>query len=141
MLLLKFNKEDFKKCKGVVDVFNTMGISRPDDKDAVKEKCEVNFADEEVFGKRAYYANTFISNDTYNYILDIMKEVPDYQGREKSKNKLSHAAMQWVNYSPISSGPRFEKIKDMVGEINDSVLYIVTPDDEMYKEDPSVGVA
>lgn len=126
MLLLRFNKEDFKKCKGVVDVFNAMGISRPDDKQAIKDKCEVCFSDEKVFGKRAYYANMVMNDETYNYILDIMKEVPNYKGRKNPKNRLSYAAMQWVNYCPLSSGPRYEKVKEEVGEINENVLYLIT---------------
>ena len=118
MLLVKFELNDLEKCKNVADVYRAMGIG-------VKkgDPQDLNFNNKEVFGKRAYYANLFINKNTEKKIKDIL-------GREKS--------LDWFNYAPVSGGDRYEEVENEIGEINESVLYIVTPEDKFYIEDPTV---
>ena len=112
MLLVKFELEDLEKCKTVSDVYRAMGIG-------IKEgdPQDLNFSNQEVFGKKAYYANLFLHPDTDSRISKILGE--------KSG---------WFNYAPISNGDRYTEVEHEIGDINESVLYIVTPEDEMYEE-------
>lgn len=116
MLLVKFELEDLEKCKTVSDVYRAMGIG-------IKEgdPQDLNFSNQEVFGKKAYYANLFLHPDTDSRISKILGE--------KSG---------WFNYAPISNGDRYTEVEHEIGDINESVLYIVTPEDRFYIEDPRV---
>ena len=128
MLLSKFNYDDLDKCKSVKEVFEVMGVGGD----------ELPFTNKEVFGEKAYYRNMFIADETYQKVLEIMKPIPNYKGHKNPKNRLSYAAAQWCNFSPMSNGPRFEQVKELVGgEINRSVLYILTPKDELFEEEPT----
>lgn len=124
MILLKFNLEDFDDVKNVDDVYRAMGIAIKD-----TDKGEASINDEEVFGTKPYYANMFMDDGTFNYIADKMKKLD-------KESKVSGYAFQWANLAPISNGPRYEKVKELVGEINRTVLYIITPEDELYEECP-----
>lgn len=136
MLLLKFNYDDIEKCKSAEDVYRMFGIGVAEKDDGYT----VHMTDEKVFGKRAYYRNMVMSQEAYDAVLDVMKKIPNYKGMKNPKDRLSYAAIEWVNYSPMSSGPRYEQVKELAGgEINRSVLYILTPDDELYEEAPTSG--
>lgn len=133
MILRRFNLEDIKKCKTVEDVFEMMGIGLDE-----KSEQDLNVRNQEVFGKRAYYANMVMNEKTFDAIFDQLK----YQGQdEKSKRNdrmPSSAALQWMNYSPISNGPKYDKVSEATGGISEDVLYIITPEDSLYEEDPTV---
>lgn len=131
MLLLKFELEDLKKCKSVSDVYRAMGIGINED-----DSQDLNFNNKAVFGKRAYYRNLFVTDRTYNEIHDILEKVPNYKRRSAKKDKIHIHAFQWSNYSPMSSGPRYQALESIIGELNDEVLYILTPEDNLYEEDP-----
>lgn len=121
MLLVKFELEDLEKCKSVSDVYRTMGIGVKED-----DPQDLNLFNKEVFGKKAYYKNMFITDATYKRVLDLMEKL--------DKKKLGKNSFSWVNFAPLSNGSRYEKVKEQLGDLNDSVLYIVTPEDEMYEE-------
>lgn len=125
MLLVKFELEDLEKCKTASDVYRAMGIGIKED-----DPQDLNLFNKEVFGKKAYYKNLFITNATYKRILEIMEKT--------DKKKMNTSSFNWINFAPLSNGSRYEKVKEQIGELNDSVLYIVTPEDEMYEESPSM---
>lgn len=133
MILRRFNLEDIEKCKTLEDVFEMMGIGLKE-----SSKQDLNIRNKEVFGEKAYYANMIMNDKTYTAIYEQLKP----QGKRwynRSGNRMPSAdAMQWTNYSPISSGPRYEKVKEAVGEISEDVLYIITPEDSLYEEEPTV---
>lgn len=133
MILRRFNLEDIKKCKTLNDAFEMMGVGIKAD-----SKQDLNINNKEVFGKRAYYANMIIHDKTYNAIYEQLKS----QGKKwynKHGDKMpSPDALQWTNYSPISNGPRYEEVEKRMGGISEDVLYIITPDDDLYQEDPTV---
>lgn len=133
MLLLKFDLDDIEKCKTLEDVFEMMGVGLSD-----KSEKDLNINNKEVFGAKAYYANMVMSDATYNRIYEHLKPLGKKWYNRNGGRMPSAAALQWTNYSPISSGPRFEAVKERVGEINDSVLYIITPEDDLYEEEPTV---
>ena len=121
MLLVKFELEDLEKCKTVSDVYRAMGIGvRKDDPQ------DLNLHNKEVFGRKAYYKNLFLTDATYQKILKLMEDA-DYKG---GRNKV----WTWVNFAPLSNGPRYDKVREALGDLNDSVLYIATPEDEIYEE-------
>lgn len=117
MLLVKFDLKDLEKCETVADVYRAMGVG-------VKEgdPQDLNFYNKKVFGKKAYYANMFINPETASKVKDIL-------GKEK--------VLDWFNFAPVCDGDRFTEVENEIGEINESVLYIVTPEDKFYIEDPS----
>lgn len=133
MILRRFNLEDIEKCKTLEDVFEMMGIGLKE-----SSKQDLNIRNKEVFGEKAYYANMIMNDDTYLKIYEQLKP----QGKKwynRSGNRMPSAdALQWTNYSPISSGPRYDKVKEAVGEISEDVLYIITPEDSLYEEEPTV---
>ena len=120
MLLVKFDLQDLEKCKTVADVYRTMGIGVT--KDDVQD---LNFDNNEVFGKRAFYANLFLNPKTSEKISNILHESSKLHG--------------WFNYSPVTGGERYDQLENEIGEINESVLYIATPEDKLYIEDPHAG--
>lgn len=133
MILRRFNLDDIKNCKTLDDAFEMMGIGLRED-----SKQDLNIRDKKVFGKRAYYANMIMNDKTYNAIYEQLKP----QGKKwynRSGDRMPSAdALQWTNYSPISNGPRYEKVEQMAGGISEDVLYIITPEDDLYEEDPSL---
>lgn len=133
MLLLKFDLDDIEKCKTLEDVFEMMGVGLKED-----SKNDLNIKNKEVFGEKAYYSNMIMSDATYNRIYEHLKPLGKKWYNRRGERMPSEAALQWTNYSPISSGPRFEAVEERVGEINDSVLYIITPEDDLYEEEPTV---
>ena len=135
MILRRFNLEDIEKCKTLEDVFEMMGVGIKED-----SKQDLNIRNKEVFGKRAYYANMIMHDKTYNAIYEHLNTVGKKWRNRKGDEMASQAALQWVNYSPISSGPRYEEIERRAGGISEDVLYIITPEDDFYQEDPTVGI-
>lgn len=127
MLLLHFELDDIDKCFSVTDVYNMMGIG-------VKEEDpqDLKLSDKDVFGKKAYYKNFILSEKTSNRIYEHLKE--------SSKGTLRDPGFEWSVFGPISNGERAEQVKERIGELNDSVLYILTPEDDLYEEEPSEGV-
>lgn len=126
MLLVKFELEDLEKCKSVPEVYRAMGIGVKKD-----DPQDLNLYNKEVFGKKAYYKNMFITDATYKRILDLMEKI--------DKKKMGKNSFNWINFAPLSNGSRYEKVKEQLGDLNDSVLYIVTPEDEMYEESIEVS--
>lgn len=127
MILRRFNLDDIKNLKTLDDAFEMMGIGLKED-----SKQDLNIRNKEVFGKRAYYANMIMNDKTYNAIYEQLKS----QGK---KNRMPSAdALQWTNYSPISNGPRYEEIEKLAGGISEDILYIITPEDDLYQEDPNL---
>lgn len=124
MILLHFNKEDFKNCTTVKEVFEAMGIG-PDGK--------YDFTDEKVFGKEASYYNMVMHKDTFEYIGDIMKKASGISSR-RTRTEYGVEYLKWVNYAPIVTGARVTLLKEVVGELNPNVLYIITPEDSLYLE-------
>lgn len=135
MLLRKFELEDIEKCRTVDDVFEMMGVGLRAD-----SKQDLNIRNKEVFGEKAYYANMIMSDDTYMKIYEHLKPLGKKWYNRSGNRMPSAEALQWTNYSPISSGPRFDAVKERMGEVNDSVLYIITPDDDLYEEEPTVAM-
>jgi len=134
MLLLKFDLGDIEKCKSVLDVFRMFGIAMNEG-----DPQDLKLNNKEVFGERAYYANMFISDETYKRIYEHLDTIGGHRNNRHGEKFPSDEAMRWVNYSPVSNGPRYDAVAKIAGEINDSVLYIVTPEDELYEEDPIVA--
>jgi len=135
MLLLRFDLDDIEKCNNVSDVFRMMGIG-------IKENDpqDLKFNNKEVFGEHAYYANLAMSDDTYHRIYDHLQNTGKKNKTRLGKELPSDEAFAWLNYSPLSNGPRFDAIKEAAGgEINDSVLYIITPGDSLYEHDPNLN--
>lgn len=130
MLLLKFNLEDIDKCTNVTDVFRAMGIGIYED-----DPQDLKFTNKEVFGDKANYQNIFINDKTSNYIYDLMNKYGDRISNRFGSKLPSSQAIAWSSFAPTSSGPRYDKIAEAAGEINESVLYIVTPDDPLYIKD------
>ena len=129
MILRRFNLDDIKNCKTLDDAFEMIGIGLRED-----SKQDLNIRNKEVFGKRAYYANMIMNEKTYNAIYEQLKS----QGK---KNRMPSAdALQWTNYSPISNGPRYEEVEKRAGGISEDVLYIITPEDDLYQEDPNLAL-
>lgn len=135
MILRRFDLNDIEKCKTLEDVFTMMGIGLKEDSPE-----DLNIRNEKVFGKRAYYANMIMNDNTYNKIYEHLKPLGKKWYNRSGNRMPSPEALQWTNYSPISSGPRYEKVKEVVGEISEDVLYIITPEDSIYEEDPSLKV-
>lgn len=133
MILRRFNLNDIEKCKTIEDVFTMMGIGLKEDSPE-----DLNIRNEKVFGKRAYYANMIIHENTYNAIYEHLKPLSKKWYDKNHKRIPSPEALRWSDYSPISNGPRYEKVKEAVGDISEDVLYIITPDDSIYQEDPSL---
>lgn len=123
MILLHFNFEDLSKCRTVKEVYETFGIGEGED---------ISFLDTNVFGKKASYKNMFIAPETYNKVLETLEGFGSINGRNNDKYFVSAAASAWVNYSPMYSGARYQKVKDAIGELNRSVIYILTPGDELF---------
>ena len=118
MLLVKFDLQELEKCKTSADIYRTMGVGVLEG-----DPQDLNFNNEKVFGKRAFYANLFLNPETSKKISNILHE-----------NSKLHG---WFNYSPVTSGERYDRLVDKIGEINEEVLYIATPEDDLYIEAPS----
>ena len=133
MILRRFDLNEIKNLKSLDDAFEMMGIGLRED-----SKQDLNIRNKEVFGEKAYYANMIMNDKTYMAIYEQLKP----QGKKwynRSGNRMPSAdAMQWTNYSPISSGPRYEEVEKRAGGISEDVLYIITPDDDLYEEEPTV---
>lgn len=133
MILRRFNLDDIEKCKTIEDVFEMMGIGLKE-----SSKQDLNIRNKEVFGEKAYYANMIMNDGTYMKIYEQLKPQGKKWYNRHGDRMPSADAMQWTNYSPISSGPRYEKVKEFVGEILEDILYIITPEDSLYEEEPTV---
>ena len=127
MILNHFNLSDLEKCKTLSEVFKTLNVG---------EGTDYPFTDEKVWGKKAHHANYFMTDATFNLIYEALKANETDTWLYHGKTKQYPEAFAWSNFSPLSSGPRYKKFEKMVGPLNDSVLYIVTPDDEFYQPAP-----
>ena len=127
MLLLHFELDDINKCSSVADVYHMMGIG-------IKEEDpqDLKLSNKDVFGKKAYYKNFILSEKTSNRIYEHLKE--------SSKGTLKNPGFEWSVFGPVSDGERVKQVEERVGELNDSVLYILTPEDDLYEEEPFEGV-
>ena len=137
MLLIKMDikkiVEGANKYKDVADLYRAIGISPKEE----KGDYVTNFDDEKVFGKRAHYRNMFMDDGAYKEI-----ERGILENREKSAKdarRVQTVQTQWAWYSPVSCGERYEDLKKRIGEINHSVLYIITPEDDMYEPAPELN--
>lgn len=111
MLLVKFDLDGLDGCKNAHDAYKAMGVGTSED------DIDLKFNNKEVFGNKASYSNMFLNPDTYNKIRNSLDETD---------------RLIWDNYAPLCSGDRYDKIKEAIGELNESVLYIVTPEDSLY---------
>lgn len=131
MILMRFDLDDIEKCKTFNDVFEMFGIGLKED-----SKQGLNIRNKEVFGERAYYANMIMNDTTFMRIYDRLQS---FAKKSKKGGKVSAPdALQWINYSPVSSGPRYKQVEEMTGMVSEDVIYIITPDDPMYEEDPTL---
>lgn len=129
MILRRFNLDDIKDCKTVGDAFRMMGIALSED-----DPQDIKITDERVFGKKPYYKNMVINDNTYQKIYAQLNKVND-----KAGNRFATEAFQWMNYSPLSSGEKYDKIKEATGDVSEDVLYIITPEDSLYEEEPTTA--
>ena len=128
MLLRRFDLKDIENCKTVKDAFNMMGIAVAKD-----DKQDLRIDNKDVFGEKAYYANMVMNDNTYQKIYAQLNK------SKKDNERFAVEAFQWMNYSPLSSGPKYDKIKEETGDVSEDVLYIITPDDSLYEQEPSVA--
>ena len=133
MILRRFDLNEIKNCKTLDDVFEMMGIGLKED-----SKQDLNIRNKEVFGEKAYYANMIMNDKTYNAIYEQLKPLGKKWYNKNGDRMPSPGALQWTNYSPISSGPRYEEVEKRAGGISEDVLYIITPEDDLYEEEPTV---
>lgn len=131
MILRRFNLDEIDNCKTVGDVFRMMGVAVGKD-----DPQDLKITDESVFGKKAYYANMVMNDNTYQKIYAHLNKVND-----KAGNRFATEAFQWMNYSPLSSGPKYDKIKEETGAVSEDVLYIITPEDSLYEPEPTTVTA
>ena len=143
MLLLHFNPDDFADCSTVGMLYVTMGISP-----ASAFDNNTKWEDKEVFGKRAYYRNMFMNDADYKLAEESLKKNVlvgrTMEGSEKPEEAMmdSHEQSEvfsWAMNSPISFGPKYDKIKERIGgDIPRGVLVIICPGDALYEEAPGV---
>ena len=132
MLLLKFEPSDIEKCQSVTDVFNMFGIAIKDG-----DPQDLKITNEEVFGKKAYYANMILNTETADRITEHLNTIGE-KINSSTGEKMTPEAIQWHDVAPLHSGSRYNEITKAMGEVNESVLYILTPGDPYYREDPSL---
>lgn len=132
---IKIKLDELEKCKNLDDVFAIMGIGVGKHE---KDPGLVHLSDKEIFGEKGYYANMAISQETYEAISEHLKPLGEPWYTRRGGRRPSKYALQWMNYSPVSVGPRYEAIEKRVGEIKKDELYIILPDDELYEEEPGV---
>lgn len=138
MILLHFNPEELDGCLNVKQIYGVFGIgSEPED--------TIHWGDEDVFGKRGYVQNIFCTQAVYdraaeNFSHDVLV---GYDGEEEQMNyRQSKNVFEWANYSPVSTGQRYELMEKILREVSpfdklpDNVIAIFTPDDEQYIEAP-----
>lgn len=134
MLLLRFELNDLDKCKTVDEVFEAMGVGVKED-----SKRLFNLRNEKIFGKKAYYKNMFIAQETYERVYNILNNVGKHPRNRLGEKLPTAQALYWCNMSPISNGPRFDKIKADIGVISPDTLYIVLPGNPLYEENPRLN--
>lgn len=133
MILRRFNLDDIDKCNTLEDVFEMMGIGMKED-----SKQDLNIRNKEVFGNRAYYNNMIMNDATFNRIYEHLKPLGTKRKNKSGNYMPSEAALLWMNYSPVSNGPRFKQVSEIAGGIPEDILVIITPDDSIYIEDPNL---
>lgn len=140
MLLLKFNPDDLKDAYSIQQIYAVFGIgNEPED--------QVHWNDPEVFGKRGDVRNIFCTQAIYEKVSENFHK-NDLRGKNGSSEMMDYhdrgAVFQWANYSPISTGPRYELMEQRLREVSaydklpDSVIAIFTPGDPEYEESPMV---
>jgi hypothetical protein len=134
MLLLKFEPSDIEKCQSVTDVFNMFGIAIKDG-----DTQDLKLTNKEVFGEKAYYANLILNTETSERIFNHLDTIGEKIKSGIGDLKMTPEALQWFNTSPLHSGSRYDEITKAMGEVNESVLYILTPGDPYYRENPEVA--
>lgn len=141
MKVIKFNPDEFEDCRTVGQIWAVLGVTPSDSPEG-----GLHFDDKETFGKKAYYDNTFISQEAYERAEKALKKnVLVGRAQEGSSNEeemMSYSEKRevfaWAMMSPVSNGARYEKIVERLGELPDDALVIVMPGDEMYREAPDV---
>ena len=142
MLLLKFNPEDLKDAYSIQQIYAVFGIgNEPED--------QVHWDDESVFGKRGDVRNIFCTQAIYEKVSENFHR-NDLRGKNGASEMMNYhdrgAVFQWANYSPTSTGPRYELMEQRLMEVStydklpDSVIAIFTPEDPEYEESPMVGM-
>ena len=134
MLLKSFDSDDIKNCQSFNDVFEMMGIGLKKD-----SKKDLNIRNEKVFGPKANYQNMFLNPETDRKICEQLKPLGKPWYNKLGDRMSSEAYMQWINYGPISNGPRYDKVNEIAGDIVEDILYILTPDDDLYIENPRLS--
>lgn len=126
MIVKKFTDEDIKKITCAKDFYKVIGLLG----------CEFEQAD--VLGHKMYYANLFISPKTDENIRTAMSSnVDKVAERVGSKTRARVAqTLDWSNFAPLCSGPRYDKFEETMGELRENVVYILQPGDDMYEENP-----
>lgn len=127
MILNKLDLDRLSHCATLDEVFKEMNVG---------EGSDYPFTDEKVWGKKANHANYFMTDSTYEMIYESLKKNEDDTYLYHGKTEQFPQATAWCNFSPISSGKRYEEFEKKVGPLNDSVLYIITPEDDMFQEAP-----
>lgn len=121
MIVKRFSLDDVKNVKSMGEFYEVMGYGKDE------------FASEEVFGKKPYYNNFFLHPETSDKIYKIIKQ----NNSDNSAAQLA-ASMDWLDFSPVSSGPRYDELVEGCGRVIRNALYIIQPADDMYKEAPDV---
>lgn len=112
MLLMRFEDEEIKDIKDAQDFYEALGIT------------EEVFGIPDIFGKSPYYYNMVLHPETDSAIMEKIR----------TNNDDKRAGFDWVNFSPVACGPRYEEVENTVGRICRNVLYIITPDDKIFEE-------
>lgn len=129
MITYSFTPEDIQQTKSLADVFAVMGISIDSDHPA-----PYSLKDEKIFGEHGHYANLVLTDKTYREIHDHLAPLGKKWFNRAGQRMPSADALQWSNYGPVSSGPRLKEVADFAGEeLRDYTLYIVTPEDSIYR--------
>ena len=130
MLMTKFNLDDIEKCNTALEVYAVLGIGKSED-------SPIKLGDKKVFGEsgKPYYKNLFIAEETFDRILEHLRTKGKPVGKQRNSG-VTTESYGWSDCGPKALGPRFEELKERVpgNEINRSVLYVLTPEDDMFEE-------
>lgn len=141
MILLHFDLDDLGNAKTVKEVYNAIGIGSTDE-------YEVRWDDQEVFGSRSYVMNLFCNDKLYQYVSSLFDgaRLVGADGDDiLMQNQDAARIFEWANYSPVSTGPRYEEMLKLLREVTpytdlpENVIAIITPEDEMYIDAPDLS--
>lgn len=108
MRLIRFDEKILDSVKSMADFYKAIGV---------------DFEDDHLFGERASVSNVVMHPETDE---KLHKRLSDTYG--------TPGQLDWLAYSPVTTGSRYKDVEDAVGRIIRNVLYIVEPTDELYKE-------